>query len=51
MHFTPRSGRRRAGVLATVLAVGALGLAACGDDEESPAGGGGSGGDEAAASR
>jgi ribose transport system substrate-binding protein len=42
MHHTPRSARRRAGVLATVLAVGALGLAACGDDEESSSGGGSS---------
>jgi ribose transport system substrate-binding protein len=45
MQFTPRSVRRRAGVLATVVAVGALGLAACGDDEESGSGASSSGGD------
>jgi ribose transport system substrate-binding protein len=33
MHHTPRTVRRRAGALAAVLAVGALGLAACGDDD------------------
>ena len=44
MHFTSRSGRHRAGVVAAVLAIGALGFAACGDDEESPSSGGSSSG-------
>jgi ribose transport system substrate-binding protein len=35
MQSKSRRARRRAGVIATALAVGALGLAACGDDEDS----------------
>ena len=35
MQHTPRSAWRRAAALAAVLAVGALGVAACGDDDES----------------
>ena len=43
MH-SQHDGRRRAGVVAVALAIGALGLAACGDDEESSSSGGSSGG-------
>ena len=46
MQRTSRSIRQRAGALATMLAVGALGLAACGDDEEPASGGSSSSGDE-----
>ena len=45
MQGTTRSVRRRFGVLAATLALGAFGIAACGDDEESASSGGG-GGDE-----
>jgi ribose transport system substrate-binding protein len=44
MQGTARTIRRHAGVLAAVLAAGALGVAGCGDDEETTSGGG-SGGD------
>ena len=42
MHHTSRTVRRRAGALAAVLAVGALGLAACGDDDSGSGSSGGS---------
>ena len=46
MQGTSRSVRRRFGILAATLALGAFGIAACGDDEESASSGGGGGGDE-----